>query len=103
MDTFRAARAAMLARAYPEATAGEPLRWEWDRDTAGFDLDVRPDPRVHAPTVISLPVRSHYPDGYEASVLGGDVVSAPGARKLEVEASPGAETLRVHVQPAPPG
>ena len=93
-------RESLLARAYPEATAGEPVAWHWDRATATFELEVRPDERITAPTVISLPVRTHYPNGYVVSAIGGDVVSPPGASRLEVRTDPGARQLRVEVTPA---
>ena len=65
------------------------MRWHWDRARATFELEVRPDERITAPTVVSLPVRTHYPDGYVASVIGGEVVSPPGASRLEVPTDPG--------------
>ena len=63
------------------------LRWGLGAEgSVDFRVDdVRPedfeaaDERVTAPTVISLPVRTHYSGGYDVAVIGGAVVSPPDA------------------------
>jgi len=59
------------------AIAGTPQSTNFDNASKVFTLTYVP--RVStAPTEIFVPAR-HYPNGYQVSVQGGQVVSAPGA------------------------
>ena len=64
--------ARVLAQAYPEAIAGSPTSLSYDPITRVFHLTYRAGPRVHAPTVLSVPPIA-YPEVYCASVSGGVV------------------------------
>lgn len=83
-----------LTRAYPQATAGEPLRLHFDPATGEFAFRFRPEPAASGATTIVVPPRA-YPSGYVASVTGGSVTSAPNAGMLTVVASPGADEVDV--------
>jgi endoglycosylceramidase len=98
-STLRAGHADVVSRGYPEAVAGEPLRWRWSRTERRFELTYRPDHAILAPTLVSLPVQRHYRDGYRAEVEGGAVLSEPGAPSLAIKATPGASEVRVTVLP----
>lgn len=77
-----------LSRVYPEATAGEPGRLDFDRMTG--DATYRYTASAQGGlTSLSIPPR-HYPDGYEVSVEGGTVASGPDSAHLMVSAAPGA-------------
>lgn len=50
-------------------------------------------------TTISVP-SVEFPDGYQVSVTGGEVVSAPNASDLIIASNAGASTVAVTVSPA---
>ena len=89
----KAAKLAVLARAYPERIAGRRARWSFDPATGAFELRYRAKRRGR--TVISLPVAVHYRHGYRVRVRGGRRVSGRGARKLVIRAR--ARQVRVRV------
>ncbi len=74
----------VLSETYATAVAGTPTSMSFDPSTAVFTLDYRPDEAVTAPTVIVVPVSTHYRGGYCARVSGGSVTSAPDATRLDV-------------------
>jgi endoglycosylceramidase len=86
-----------LVRTYAQATAGTPTRQSFDPGTGAFELRYVPDHTVSEPTSIFVP-SLHYPDGYQASVEGGSVTSAPDAGRLTVQADPGATEVVVRVR-----
>jgi endoglycosylceramidase len=90
------ATAAALARAYPEAVAGTPKSMAFDPTTGAFTLSYVAEPRITAPTLVAAPALA-YPNGYCPTVSGGDVVSRPDARMLEVQNSPGAGVVAVSI------
>jgi endoglycosylceramidase len=98
-SSLRGGQADVLSRAYPEAVAGEPLRWSWSRTARRFELVYRPDASIHAPTLVSVPVQRQYPGGYRVEVAGGTVLSAPDAASLALVPLPGAKEVRVTVVP----
>ena len=89
---------------YPEAIAGRPQSYAFDRSTNTMTLSytaqpvpgVKLDPR--APTEIFVPARK-YPHGYKARVTGGRVVSKPGAMWLAVLAGHPSGTVTVTLAP----
>jgi endoglycosylceramidase len=94
-----------LVTPYPELTAGTPTAYHFDRtskvftaqwSTARFGRLGRFG--AGARTEISTPALV-YPQGYAVAVTGGHVVSAPGARVLEIAQDAGALQVRVTVQP----
>ena len=96
--TLRTAKLAALSEPYPVATAGVPLSTRWDPTTGAFSYAYLPDRRISAPTVI-FAAPTHYPDGYRVAVAGARVLSAPGARYLEL--SPNRRVGAVHVRVTP--
>ena len=74
--------ARVLSRTYPEAVAGVPLSMSFNPSTGAFDLAYRPNPAVHAPTVVFVPLSIHYPHGYCARVVGATVTSRPDSELL---------------------
>ena len=76
----RALRA--FVRPYPRATAGEIVRMRFDMRRRVFELVLRHDPLVNAPTEIFVP-RLQYPRGFHARVSDGVVVPRPECQILE--------------------
>jgi len=88
--------ASQLVRTYAQATAGQPLAQSFDPASGRFSFRFRPDPTIEAPTSIVGP-GPQYPDGYVATVVGGEVTSAPNAGHLTVVADPGSTEVSVAV------
>lgn len=97
---------ALLARPYPQAVAGTPEGYRFNRSSRVFRLEYStrtPAGRILPAEVLTevfLP-ELHYPRGYRVSVQGADVVSAPDARVLELRRELGADEVGVAVWPAP--
>jgi endoglycosylceramidase len=94
----------LIERPYPQAVAGTPEHFGFDRATGEFTLAYRATgadggslPRG-LDTKIFVP-RIQYPTGYRAQVTGGRVVSEPGARVLRIERAKGAVTVEITVTP----
>jgi len=99
LSTLKQAKADLLIRTYPIATAGTPLAMSFDPATGAFAY--RYAPRSAAgPTEIVAPAR-HYPNGYDVSVTGGVVKSDAGATLLVIENEPGASEVRVSLTAKP--
>ena len=90
----------ILARAYPQATAGIPRALSFDPETAHFTYRYTPRPGT-APTEIYVPVALHYPGGYAVEVRGARVTSPPDAERLVLRNEPGATEVSVSVTPRP--
>ena len=80
-----ASQLAVLSETYPAAVAGTPTSTSFDPATGTFELVYRANPRISAPTVITVPVTTHYPHGYCARVSGARITSRPGAAHLDLE------------------
>jgi endoglycosylceramidase len=93
--------ARVLSQTYPEAIAGTPVSMSFDPASAAFDLDYIPDHAIRAPTVIFVPTRVHYPDGYCARVSGGVVHSRPRSDLLVVANASAGHAVRVSVAAGP--
>ncbi|HEY1693490.1 MAG TPA: cellulase family glycosylhydrolase [Polyangiaceae bacterium] len=100
-----ASTADVLVHAFPLAVAGTPqsLSLDTTAETLSFAWSTSPVSGAASfpagtPTAIEVPARA-YPQGYEATVTGGWVTSAPCASLLTVEAMPGTETVTVDVAP----
>ena len=87
----------VLARTYPEAIAGRPISLSFDATNGAFHLVYVPDHGLRAPTVIFVPTRAHYPNGYCARASGGSVISRPGSALLEVANASTGASVRVSV------
>jgi endoglycosylceramidase len=92
----------VLVRPYPQAVAGTPERFRFDRDTRTFEL-VYSTARAGGgalsgtlETEIRVPKRQ-YPRGYRAKVTGGRIASAQNANLLRVVTLPGARKVSVRV------
>jgi endoglycosylceramidase len=91
------ARAAVLARTYPLATAGTPMSQSFDPSTGAFALTYRVDHAVHARTEIMVPLAYHYPRGYDVTVRGARVTSRPDAQLLTLVNDRAASTVTVTI------
>jgi endoglycosylceramidase len=97
------AKLAVLAAPYPQVVAGTPKSWSFSSGTFRLCYTTeRPDRQGRfapgAQTLVSLPP-IEYPNGYQVSVTGGQVVSAPNAPVLTVVANAGVDTVDVVVTP----
>jgi endoglycosylceramidase len=95
---------ALLERPYPQAVAGTPTSFGYDRSTGAFHLDYSAKTPVGKPLARNLKTRiyiprSHYRGGYRVNAQGARVTSAPGARYLLLKRRPGAADVRVKVKP----
>jgi endoglycosylceramidase len=95
-----------LAEPYPQVVSGTPHTWSFDNGTFAFGystakVDGLGSFPAGSQTTISVP-QVEFPNGYQVSVTGGQVVSAPDAPELVI-ASDGANTVSVTVSPAAPG
>jgi endoglycosylceramidase len=75
---------AVLSQTYATAVAGVPTSMSFDPATGAFSLEYRADKAVTAPTVIVVPVSTHYPKGYCAKASGGRITSGSGSSRLDV-------------------
>jgi endoglycosylceramidase len=90
-----------LARPYPQAIAGVPLRYSFEPLTGRFELVYRttlPGGRqgTNNLTDVFLPA-IQYPHGYLAKADGGSLARVSDGRHLVVRANPGAERVTVTV------
>lgn len=94
----------VLSRAYPQAVAGTPTRYDFDPEQAVFELEYSTARagggqfNRRALTEVFLP-RLHYPDGYTATVKGAQVVSRANARRLLLRNRAGAKQVTLRVRP----
>jgi endoglycosylceramidase len=93
-----------LARAYPQAIAGTPIRFSFDPNNRHFEL-VYTRRRVsghgrfdQGVTVVFLP-EVQYPNGYRVQLSGGSLLSRPGGKRLFIRANPNAQRIAVSVVP----
>src|SRR3954453_15704792 len=94
--SLRRAKLAFRREPYPQATAGTPGAYDYDRATNTFTYNYTPDASVRAPTVVYVPP-IHYPRGYSVSVTGARVVSQPGATLLKLANLPGSGEVHLVV------
>ncbi|MGH9080237.1 MAG: cellulase family glycosylhydrolase [Acidimicrobiales bacterium] len=87
----------VLSETYASAVAGTPTAMSFDPATAAFTLQYRSNPRITAPTVIVVPVSTHYPHGYCIRAVGARVSSRPGAVHLDIENGTTATAVTVSV------
>ena len=97
------AKLAVLAAPYPQVVAGTPKSWSFTSGTFRLCYSTERADRQGrfspgAQTNISVPA-IEYPNGYQVTVRGGQVVSAPNAPVLAVVADAGADTVDVVVTP----
>ena len=91
-----------LARPYPQAIAGTPLRFSFDPDTRRFELVYeakRPDGRRSRGLTDVFVPRVQYPKGYRARAQGGSLTRVARGRQLVVRRNPAANRVKVVVEP----
>jgi endoglycosylceramidase len=78
---------ARIERVYPQAVAGTPVSFDFDRAERRFDLSystARPGGgsfRLGADTAVYVP-RRHFPGGYDVTVRGAEAISKKGSSRL---------------------
>ena len=89
----------VLAQTYASSVAGVPTATAFDPTSGRFLLQYRADPAITEPTVIVVPLATHYPAGYCAQVSGGArITSAPGSGAIDVVNGATASTVTVTVR-----
>jgi len=92
-----------LAQPYPQLVAGTPNSWSFENGVFQFSystehVDGSGDFAAGSQTVISVP-SVEFPNGYQVSVTGGEVVSGANATQLIIASDSGADTVTVTVSP----
>jgi len=92
-----------LAEPYPQVISGTPNSFSFDNGTLDFsysteEADGMGSFPAGSQTTISVPT-VEFPNGYEVSVVGGHVVSAPDAPELVIASNAGASSVSVVVTP----
>ena len=103
-DNVNSGNLAILASPYPQVVSGTPSAWSFKNGTFDFSystakVDGSGAFDEGALSTISVPA-VEYPNGYQAAVTGGHVVSAPNAAQLVIASDPGATAVSVVVSPA---
>jgi endoglycosylceramidase len=93
-----------LAEPYPQVISGVPTSYSFDNGTLQFsystaEADGLGSFPAGSQTTISVP-SVEFPDGYQVSVTGGEVVSAPNAAELVIASNSGASAVSVTVSAA---
>ncbi|WP_370063884.1 cellulase family glycosylhydrolase [Mycobacterium sp. MAA66] len=99
-----ATKLAILAQPYPQTVSGIPNTWTYVNGTFQFSYSTEKADgsgsfAAGSQTTISTPT-VEYPNGYQVTVTGGQVVSAPNAPQLIIASSDGATTVSVVVTAA---
>ncbi|HUO39623.1 MAG TPA: cellulase family glycosylhydrolase [Mycobacterium sp.] len=100
-DNVNTTTLATLAAPYPQVISGTPNSWSFANGTFQFSYSTeKADGSGSFPagsqTIISVPT-VEFPNGYQVSVTGGQVVSAPNAPQLVIASDAGATTIDVDV------
>lgn len=93
-----------LAEPYPQVISGTPTSFSFENGTFDFsysteEADGLGSFAAGSQTTISVPT-VEFPNGYDVSVTGGTVASAPDAPELVIASDNGASTVTVVVTPA---
>ena len=91
----------VLAQTYASAVAGTPVSMTFDPMTASFEFRYRSNPTITAPTVIVVPVSTHYPHGYCVRASGARVTSRPDATRIDLVNGATAGDVTVSVTAGP--
>ncbi|WP_280828654.1 cellulase family glycosylhydrolase [Mycobacterium sp. OTB74] len=91
----------LLAEPYPQLISGTPGTWSFSGGTFDFTystakVDGSGDFAGGSQTTIAVPA-VQFPNGYQVTVTGGHVVSAPNATQLVIASDEGAATVDVVV------
>jgi endoglycosylceramidase len=103
-DNVNTANLETLAEPYPQLVSGTPDSYSFDNGTFQFSYSTdEPDGLGSFPagsqTTIAIPA-VEFPDGYQVSVTGGEVISAPNAAELVIASNAGAGAVTVTVSAA---
>jgi endoglycosylceramidase len=93
-----------LAEPYPQVISGTPTSFSFENGTFDFTYSTEQADGLGSfaagsHTTISVPT-VEFPNGYDVSVTGGTVASAPDAPELVIASDNGASTVTVVVTPA---
>jgi endoglycosylceramidase len=96
-----------LAEPYPQVISGTPTSYSFENGTFDFSYSTQEADGLGSfpggsQTTISVPT-VEFPNGYDVSVTGGQVVSAPDAPDLVIASDNGASAVTVVVTPAAVG
>ena len=102
-DNVNTANLTTLAEPYPQTVSGTPASFSFANGTFTFSYsteraDGSGSVAAGAQTDISVPA-IEFPTGYQVSVTGGQVISAPDAPVLVIASNDGASTVDVVVSP----
>ncbi len=95
LSSVNQGKLALLSRTYPQATAGIPNSLSFDPNSGAFSYTYTPQ-QASAPTQIFVPP-IHYPNGYNVTVSGGQVISAANATLLLIQNDPSASSVQVSI------
>ncbi len=95
LSTVKVDKLKLLERTYPQATAGTPKALSFDPSNGKFHYEYTPNPQAQGNTEIYVPVTLHYPQGYQVTVSGAQVLSGTNASKLLLQNQPGASKVVV--------
>ena len=84
-----------LVRPYPQAVAGTPLAYAFDREATAFEFSYAARRGV---TEVFVP-ELHYPDGYAVEVTGAAKVISPARSRVLMLRTAGAGEVKVTVKP----
>jgi endoglycosylceramidase len=103
-DNVNTANLTTLAEPYPQTISGTPNSFSFKNGIFTFSYSTQKADGsgsfpAGAQTDISMPA-IEFPNGYQVSVTGGQVVSAPNAPVLVITSNDGASTVNVVVSPA---
>ncbi|OBI32513.1 hypothetical protein [Mycolicibacter sinensis] len=106
-DNVNTANLETLAQPYPQVVAGTPNSWSFDNGVFQFSYSTEHADGTGAfaagsQTTISVPT-VEFPSGYQVTVTGGEVISAPNAPALIIASNAGATAVSVTVSPAATG
>ncbi|WP_428341733.1 cellulase family glycosylhydrolase [Mycobacterium sp.] len=93
-----------LVEPHPQAISGIPTSYSFDNGTLQFSYSTDQANGLGtfaagSQTTISIPT-VEFPNGYQVSVTGGDVLSAPNAAQLVIASNAGASAVTVTVRAA---
>jgi endoglycosylceramidase len=95
----------VLVRTYPRRIAGKPLRYSYQPASRVFELHFADMPGVTGPTVIYLPARRFYPEGWQVTSSDPDGAWSsewdPDRELLSVTADPAQDRHTISISPAP--
>jgi endoglycosylceramidase len=104
-DNVNTTALALLTEPFPQTVSGTPIAFSYNSGKFEFSYSTEKADgsgrfAAGAQTAISVPA-VQFANGYQATVTGGHVVSAPNAPILMVVSDDGAETVNVTVTAAP--